>query len=163
MKKLIYIILALCLVLTLAACGGGAGAGAGTSNGINSKHVHCVCVGKAVNVSAHTTCADKDGWLEVGTADELIDAIAISSAAKPAYVALTADITVDTYLQVDQGQKAYICLNGKTLTASTNVIGELNITDCTGTGSVVGDKNFTIRTYAGAAVNMFAGTVKVGS
>ncbi len=159
MKKLIYIILALCLVLTLAACGGGAGAGAGTSNGIKSDHVHCVCVGKAVGVGAHTACSDKDGWLEVGTADELIDAIAASSAAKPAYVVLTADITVDAYLQVEQDQKAFICLGGKKLAAATNAIGELNITDCTGTGSIVGDKSFTIRTYAGAVVNMYAGTL----
>ncbi len=161
MKKALFIILALCLVLSLAACGGGGSTGTGTQtgNGIKSDHVHCVCAGKAVNVGEHTACSNKDGWLEVDTADKLADAIATSSAAKPAYVVLTADITIDSYLQVEQDQKAFICLGGKKLNASTTVIGELNITDCTGNGSVVGDKTFTIRTYAGAAVNLYAGTV----
>ncbi len=162
MKKTLLIILALCLVLSLAACGGGGsgtGAGTGTSNGVKSDHMHCVCAGKAVSVGSHTTCSDKDGWKKVGTADELIDAIATSSDEKPAYVALTADITIDSYLQVEQDQKAFVCLNGKKLNASANVIGELNIADCTGNGSVVGDKSFTIRTYAGAVVNMYAGTL----
>lgn len=159
MKKALYIILALCLLLTLAACGGGSGAGSGTGNGISSKHKHCVCNGKAVSVGSHSSCSNSDGWKEVGTADALIDAIASSSTANPAYVALTADITIDSYLQVELGQKAFVCLNGKTLTAATRVIGELNITDCAETGTLTSDKNFTIRSYAGAIINMYAGTI----
>ncbi len=165
MKKVLYIILALCLILSLAACGGGngsgtgAGTGTGNGNGIASDHKHCVCAGKAVNVGTHSACSNNDGWKEVGTADELIDAIATSSAEKPAYVALTADITIDSYLQVEQGQKAFVCLNGKKLTAATRVIGELNITDCADTGTFISDKNFTIRAYSGAVLNMYAGTL----
>lgn len=161
MKKLMYIILALCLVLALAACGGGNASSGGTTegNGIKSDHVHCVCAGKAVGVGAHEECSNKDGWVEVATADALTDAINAATTAKPAYVALTADITVDGYLEIGQNQSAYICLNGKKLNASANVLGSLNIADCTGTGSIVGDKTFTVRTYAGATVNLYAGTV----
>ena len=142
MKKTLFIILALCLALTLAACGGGSGSGSGasTGNGVNSKHVHCACVGKAVNVGAHTTCSNKDGWLEVDSADKLADAIATSSTKNPAYVCLTADITVDSYLTVDVGESAKICLNGMKLEASIRALGTLTVTDCVGTGEVVGTK-----------------------
>ena len=161
MKKLMYIILALCLVLALAACGGNNNAGSGTTegNGIKSDHVHCVCAGKAVGVGEHEECSNKDGWVEVATAEALTDAINASTTAKPAYLALTADITIDGYLEIGQVQSAYICLNGKKLNASANVLGVLNIADCTGNGSVVGDKTFTVRTYAAGIVNLYAGTV----
>ncbi len=159
MKKLIYIILALCLVLALAACGGNSGAQ--TSNGIKSDHVHCACAGKAVGVGEHTACSNKDGWLEVGTADELCDAIATSSLNKPAYLCLSADITVDSYMQVEVGGNAYICLNGMKLDASIRAMGNLTITDCVGTGTVVGPKAYTMRTYGSAVVDIFGGTFTV--
>ncbi len=159
MKKILYMILALCLVLALAACGGGGSSSGGqTGNGIKSDHVHCACAGKAVGVGEHTACSNKDGWLEVSTADELNDAFATSSMKKPAYVCLTADITVDSYMQVEVGGSAYICLNGKKLDASIRAMGNLTVTDCVGTGTVVGTKAYAMRTYGAAVVNIFGGT-----
>lgn len=154
MKKMLYIFLALCLVLCLAACGG-----TKTSNGIKSDHIHCVCAGNAEGVGAHKTCAKNDGWQKVATAEELEAAMDAASTAKPAYVVLTEDVTIKTYLQVALGKTVNICLNGKKLNASARVIGELNITDCTGTGTVVSEKNNTVRTYAGSVVNVYAGTI----
>lgn len=166
MKKTISLLLVvLALAALLGGCGGGSGAASTTEagktegNGISSNHIHCICNGKAVNVGEHKACSNNDGWVEISTAAELTDAIAGSSVKKPAYVVLTADITIDGYLEVALGKAVNICLNGKKLNASAAVIGEMNITDCTDTGSMVGDKSFTIRTYAGAVVNVYAGTI----
>ena len=159
MKKNVCIIFVLSLLLCLVACGGGGESGAQTGNDIKSNHIHCVCAGKAVGVGAHTACSDSDGWVEISTAQELTDAIAASSAEKPAFVVLTADITVDAYMQVAETEAVNICLNGRKLSASTNVVGKMNITDCAGTGSVVGDKSFTLRVFAGSAVSIYDGTV----
>ncbi len=157
MKKILIAILAMCLMLALAACGGGE-SGAQTGNGVNSEHMHCVCNGKAVGVGAHTACSEKDGWLEISTAQELLDVIA-SSAAKPAFVTLSADITIDGYLEIGESKQVNICLNGKKLNAATHVLGKLNITDCTDAGAWTSQKAFTIKTYSGAVVNAYGGTI----
>ncbi len=164
MKKALYIILALCLLFTLAACGGGGGEKETTEakaqgNGITSTHVHCVCNGKAVGVGEHKTCSDKDGWVEISTAAELTDAVAAASATKPAYVALTADIEVDGFMEISQGTSVYVCLGGKTLTAATRNIGNLYITDCTGSGTWTTKKNNAVRAYAGSVCELYAGNI----
>ena len=167
MKKALYIILALCLLFTLAACGGGGGeketteASKTQGNGITSTHMHCVCTGKAVGVGEHKACFNDDGWIEVGTAKELTDAIAAASAAKPAYLALTADIEVDGYMEIGEGVGVYICLNGKTLTATTRNLGKLYISDCTGNGTWTSQKAYTIKNYAGASTELFAGNLTI--
>ncbi len=167
MKKTLYIILALCMLFTLAACGGNGSGGSKTEptdakaqgNGITSAHMHCVCAGKAAGVGEHKACSNSDGWVEIGTAQELTDAIAAASAAKPAYLTLTADIEVDGYLEIAEGVGVYVCLNGKTLTATTRNIGNLSITDCTGTGVWTSKKNYTIKCYSGASCDIYAGGV----
>ena len=165
MKKALYIILSLCLLLTLAAGGGGSGSAATTeasktqSNGIESAHKHCVCAGKAVNIGEHKACFNDDGWVEISTAAELTDAVAAASAAKPAYVALTADIEVDGYMEINEGVGVYICLNGKTLIAATRNIGNLHIADCTGNGTWTSKKARTINCYAGSSCELYAGSV----
>ena len=170
MKKALYIILALCLIFSLAACGGGNSGGGTTEtteaaktegNGVVSTHVHCVCVGKAVNVGEHKECSSKDGWVEISTAKELTDAVAAASAAKPAYLALTADIEVDAYMDIAKGAEVYICLNGKTLTAATRNIGGLHITDCTGNGTWTSKKAYAITVFSGAVTELYAGNVTV--
>lgn len=153
MRKILYMILTLCFALYLAGCGAASG------NGIKSKHVHCVCAGDSVGVGGHTACAKKDGWQEIATAQELTAAITASSAENPAYVALTADITVNASMQIAETEAVNICLNGKKLNAAADVVGKLNITDCVGTGAVVGSKSFTLRIYSCAVVNMYGGTI----
>ncbi len=168
MRKALYLLLALCLLLTLAACGSSGGSETETTeaakaegNGIASTHIHCVCNGKAVGVGEHKACSNKDGWAEVATAKELADAIAKASAAKPAYVALTADIEVDAYMDISKGVGVYICLNGKTLTAATRNFGTLHIADCTGNGTWTSKNASAIVSYASASCNLYAGNVTV--
>lgn len=170
MKKALYLFLALILLFTLAACGGNGSNGTETEtteavntegNGIASTHIHCVCNGKAVGVGDHRECSAKDGWVEISTAKELSDAIAKASAAKPAYLALTANIEVDGYIDIAKGAGVYICLNGKTLTATTRNIGDLHIADCSGNGTWISKKTYAVVSYAGASCNLYAGNVTV--
>lgn len=172
MKKLLYIILALCLLLTLAACGpeekpGGETTGqtegevVKTGNGISSSHVHCVCCGKAKGVGEHKECSDKDGWIEVGTAKELTDAIAAATLEAPAYVALKADITLESDLEIIEGSDVYICLNGKKLNTSAKNIGQLHVTDCTGNGTWTADKNYTISNADASVCEVYAGNFTI--
>ena len=173
MKKLLTLLLALSLVMGLTACVPG-GPDAPTeapteaptappaiSNGIESDHKHCLCVGTTTN-AAHTACTADDGWLPVGTAAELTAAFDDAVEA-PAWIYLTADITIDGVLTVRPGAQINVCLNGKTLLGATrNYAGVLNITDCCATpGTYTSASEFTIRTYTKGVTSLYAGNITI--
>ena len=172
MKKLLAILLTLCMALSLAACTPSAAENPTETpteaptqpplvwNGIESDHKHCVCAAKSVNKGAHTSCSNEDGWVAVGTADELKSAIA-GAVESPAYIYLTADITVDGEIRVMPGAKVYVCLNGKTMTCFIRNYGNLNVTDCTGNGTWTSAKDWTMRGFSTSVLNLYAGTYTI--
>ena len=173
MKKILYVFFTVLLVVNLTACNPAetptlpteaptvptdAATEPATGGEALSGHRHCLCVGMAKNLGEHTTCTEDALWLPVSTKDELVAAFA--DPAKPAWIFLEADITVEEELTALPGAQISICLNGKTLKCSVQSFGAtLNITDCGETGTLTTLGSFAIRTNTKGVTNLFNGHI----
>ena len=105
------------------------------------------------------------------TAWDGTSAIQYDETTKTAYVYLTGETTLTDTLEVKNGHKLYLCLNGKTLKGANNVItveggGVLNICDCKDSGGKItntSESNSLIKIdpdYKGTAtLNLYGGKV----
>ena len=122
-------------------------------------HVHCVC-GTNTTVGNHTSCDKTQEW--TAWADE-------SSLPDEGTIVLMSDVDLGkTTFTVASGKTLSICLNGHTIRNDIRVFsikGTLNITDCTGSGSVIGNEGGTqanggvFYIYNNATFNLYGGTL----
>lgn len=92
---------------------------------------HPICGAAHTGIGDHTGTCDNVTWTAWDGANE----IAYDPTTGTAYVYLTGDTTLADTLEVKNGHKLYLCLNGKTLKGTNNVItveggAALNICDC---------------------------------
>lgn len=98
---------------------------------------HPICGAAHTGIGDHTGTCDNVTWTAWDGANE----IAYDPTTGTAYVYLTGDTTLADTLEVENGHKLYLCLNGKTLKGTNNVItveggAALNICDCQGGGEI---------------------------
>lgn len=92
---------------------------------------HPICGAAHTGIGDHTGTCDNVTWTAWDGANE----IAYDPTTGTAYVYLMGDTTLADTLEVKNGHKLYLCLNGKTLKGTNNVItveggAALNICDC---------------------------------
>ncbi len=98
---------------------------------------HPICGAAHTDIGDHTgTCAAVEWTAWDGTSE-----ITHDPTTGTAYVYLTGETTLTDTLEVKNGHKLYLCLNGKTLKGTNNVItveggAALNICDCQGGGEI---------------------------
>ena len=128
---------------------------------------HPICGKTHKDVGDHTETCGNVTW----TAWDGTSAIQYDETTKTAYVYLTGETTLTDTLEVKNGHKLYLCLNGKTLKGANNVItveggGVLNICDCKDSGGKItntSESNSLIKVdpdYKGTAtLNLYGGKV----
>ncbi len=123
----------------------------------STDHQHCVCAGAA------SGC---DHSNQIWTAWESTTSLPNTSG----YFYLTADVQMSTATSIPAGQKVYLCLNGKTVTAAegkrllmTTKNSVLNLTDCNkNPGMLTGGTQTwgaAVNINAGSTFNMFGGKI----
>ena len=127
---------------------------------------HCLCVGGDLGMAEHT-CTEITEWKEL-TLDELTvselssDRLMIKESGN---YYLAYDMKLGATIDILNNQNITICLNGCTLESGSrgiNVVGELNITDCDGTGKVVSNYAYNggcIKLSNSGLFNLYAGTL----
>ena len=98
---------------------------------------HPICGKTHKDIGDHTETCGNVTW----TAWDGTSAIQYDETTKTAYVYLTGETTLTDTLEVKNGHKLYLCLNGKTLKGTNNVItveggAALNICDCGSGGKI---------------------------
>ena len=128
---------------------------------------HPICGKTHKDIGDHTETCGNVTW----TAWDGTSAIQYDETTKTAYVYLTGETTLTDTLEVKNGHKLYLCLNGKTLKGANNVItveggGVLNICDCKDSGGKItntSESNSLIKIdpdYKGTAtLNLYGGKV----
>lgn len=128
---------------------------------------HPICGKTHKDIGDHTETCGNVTW----TAWDGTSAIQYDETTKTAYVYLTGETTLTDTLEVKNGHKLYLCLNGKTLKGANNVItveggGVLNICDCKDSGGKItntSESNSLIKVdpdYKGTAtLNLYGGKV----
>ena len=128
---------------------------------------HPICGKTHKDIGDHTETCGNVTW----TAWDGTSAIQYDETTKIAYVYLTGETTLTDTLEVKNGHKLYLCLNGKTLKGANNVItveggGVLNICDCKDSGGKItntSESNSLIKVdpdYKGTAtLNLYGGKV----
>ena len=128
---------------------------------------HPICGKTHKDIGDHTETCGNVTW----TAWDGTSAIQYDETTKTAYVYLTGETTLTDTLEVKNGHKLYLCLNGKTLKGANNVItveggGVLNICDCKDSGGKItntSESNSRIKIgpdYKGTAtLNLYGGKV----
>jgi len=128
---------------------------------------HPICGKTHKDIGDHTETCGNVTW----TAWDGTSAIQYDETTKTAYVYLTGEMTLTDTLEVKNGHKLYLCLNGKTLKGANNVItveggGVLNICDCKDSGGKItntSESNSLIKIdpdYKGTAtLNLYGGKV----
>ena len=128
---------------------------------------HPICGKTHKDIGDHTETCGNVTW----TAWDGTSAIQYDETTKTAYVYLTGETTLTDTLEVKNGHKLYLCLNGKTLKDANNVItveggGVLNICDCKDSGGKItntSESNSLIKIdpdYKGTAtLNLYGGKV----
>ena len=128
---------------------------------------HPICGKTHKDIGDHTETCGNVTW----TAWDWTSAIQYDETTKTAYVYLTGETTLTDTLEVKNGHKLYLCLNGKTLKGANNVItveggGVLNICDCKDSGGKItntSESNSLIKIdpdYKGTAtLNLYGGKV----
>ena len=130
---------------------------------------HPICGAAHTGIGDHTGTCDNVTWTAWDGANE----IAYDPTTGTAYVYLTGETTLTDTLEVENGHKLYLCLNGKTLKGTNNVItveggAALNICDCQCGGEITNtsESNSPIKVdpkYKGTAtLNLYGGKV-IGS
>ncbi|MBE6982475.1 MAG: hypothetical protein E7437_09185 [Ruminococcaceae bacterium] len=129
---------------------------------------HCLCAG--LGALGDHTCTTLTDWVEI-TDQVFEDAIGPDGKSKglkfkeDGNYYLTLDYALTKRLNIMPGQKINLCLNGCDLTRSGQLIvcaGELNITDCRGSGKLIGastDNGGTMKLVTGGTARLFAGTL----
>ena len=130
------------------------------------KHSHPVCGKTHIAIGDHTGSCNDVTW----TALDGTSAIQYDETTKTAYVYLTGKTTLTDTLEVKNGHKLYLCLNGNTLSSTYTVIevkggATLNICNCHGGGIITPTES----TYAAievtpsgsstATLNLYSGEV----
>ena len=118
-------------------------------------HKHCTCAGNSDHF-----CDNSQAWTPASSVEDL-QAIFSGANWKPIYIYLTNDIFVGTYMNILPNAELNICLNGHTLTMGIRNYGKLNITDCTGKGTLTSSNDWTIINCTGATTNLFAGNITI--
>ena len=128
---------------------------------------HPICGKTHKDIGDHTETCGNVTW----TAWDGTSAIQYDETTTTAYVYLTGETTLTDTLEVKNGHKLYLCLNGKTLKGANNVItveggGVLNICDCKDSGGKItntSESNSLIKIdpdYKGTAtLNLYGGKV----
>ena len=127
---------------------------------------HPICGATHKDIGDHTGTCDNVTWTAWDGANE----IAYDPTTGTAYIYLTGDTTLTDTLEVKNGHMLYLCLNGKTLKGTNNVItveggAALNICDCQGGGEITNtsESNSPIKVdpdYKGTAtLNLYGGKV----
>lgn len=130
---------------------------------------HPICGATHTGIGDHTGTCDNVTWTAWDGANE----IAYDPTTGTAYVYLTGETTLTDTLEVKNGHKLYLCLNGKTLKGTGTVItveggAALNICDCQCGGEITNtsESNSPIKVdpkYKGTAtLNLYGGKV-IGS
>ena len=166
-KRLLSVLLLVCMVLTLLPTAALAGDMHEHEALPAAAHTHCFC-GGSVNAGDHTSHKDVTYKAWNGTSG-------ISYTNNTAYVYLTNNITLNSFLSLQLGKTLYLCLNGYTLNlegSSYIWIGSkgaaLYLCDCSAekTGTVSGGSNYCVSVddniSSNAAFNMYGGTLRDG-
>ena len=165
-KRLLSVLLLVCMVLTLLPTAAFAEDMHEHDALPAAAHTHCFCGGN-VNAGDHTSHSNVTYKAWNGTS--------ISYTNNTAYVYLTNNITLNSFLSLQLGKTLYLCLNGYTLNlegSSYIWIGSkgaaLYLCDCSAekTGTVSGGSNYCVSVddniYSNAAFNMYGGTLRDG-
>ena len=130
-----------------------------------AEHSHPICGKTHTGIGDHTGTCGEVTW----TGWDGTSAIQYDETTKTAYVYLTGETTLTDTLEVKNGHKLYLCLNGNTLSSTYTVIkvtggATLNICDCQGGGIIAaansmraaievnpnrGDSTATLNLYGG--------------
>ena len=166
-KRLLSVLLLVCMVLTLLPTAAFAEDMHEHEALPAAAHTHCYC-GGSVNAGDHTSHSNVTYKAWNGTSS-------ISYTNNTAYVYLTNNITLNSYLSLQLGKTLYLCLNGYTLNlegSSYIWIGSkgaaLYLCDCSAekTGTVSGGSNYCVSVDdnidSNAAFNMYGGTLRDG-
>ena len=101
-----------------------------------SGHSHPVCGKTHTDIGDHTgTCEDVTWTAWDGTSE-----ITYDSETKTAYIYLADNVTTEYSIEVREGKTLYLCLNGKSITKSsedTNLTGNRSVIDFTEGGSLI--------------------------
>ncbi len=124
-----------------------------------SRHIHCVCGGATIE---NHTCDSNVVWKAWTSTTTL--------PTESGYYYLTADVNMNSYANILNGNKVTLCLNGRTITKKSAGIlwelknaSQLTVCDCQGGGKMVGNvtNNYgVIKLLENAKLNWFGGSLE---